>query len=677
MKLAVFASGSGTNFEAIAKKIDVEILICDRLCPAIERAKRLEIPYHISKDENEILEILKKRDIQFIALAGYMRLIKNVLLNEYEGRIINIHPSLLPSFPGMTGIKDAFEYGVKITGVTVHYVDSGIDTGRVIAQVPIPIEESDTLEILTEKIHKQEHKLYPKILKELLKMTKKRALISVSDKTGIVEFAKALEENDYEIISTGGTFKTLKENGVNAIEVSEVTQFPEMLDGRVKTLHPKIHAGLLADLDLDTHVEQIENNKIRPISMVVVNLYPFKEAILKEEANLEDAIENIDIGGPSMLRSAAKNYKHVTVVTDPEDYKVILRELSKKGEVSFITKFRLASKVFSYTAAYDALISSYLGSCSDDKFTPTFEKHGNLRYGENPHQGACFYRDPLAMYGIHKAEQLNGKELSYNNINDANAAYEAALQFTEPVCVAVKHMNPCGVAEANTIEEAYKKAYAADPVSIFGGIVALNRKVEKELAEELNKTFLEIVIAPSFSEEALEVFSKKPNLRVLKLDFILNFEEPRKMITSVMGGILVQDIDEDHIDYQDLEIPTIKKPSKEEEDCAKFAQTVVKFVKSNAIVVAKDNVTVGIGPGQTNRVGAAKIALENAGENAKGAVLASDAFFPMTDTIELAAKYGITTIIQPGGSIKDKEVIEACDRLQIAMIMTDTRHFKH
>lgn len=677
MKLAVFASGSGTNFEAIAKKIDVEILICDRLCPAIERAKRLEIPYHISKDENEILEILKKRDIQFIALAGYMRLIKNVLLNEYEGRIINIHPSLLPSFPGMTGIKDAFEYGVKITGVTVHYVDSGIDTGRVIAQVPIPIEESDTLEILTEKIHKQEHKLYPKILKELLKMTKKRALISVSDKTGIVEFAKALEENDYEIISTGGTFKTLKENGVNAIEVSEVTQFPEMLDGRVKTLHPKIHAGLLADLDLDTHVEQIENNKIRPISMVVVNLYPFKEAILKEEANLEDAIENIDIGGPSMLRSAAKNYKHVTVVTDPEDYKVILRELSKKGEVSFITKFRLASKVFSYTAAYDALISSYLGSCSDDKFTPTFEKHGNLRYGENPHQGAIFYRDPLAMYGIHKAEQLNGKELSYNNINDANAAYEAALQFVDPVCVAVKHMNPCGVAEANTIEEAYKKAYAADPVSIFGGIVALNRKVEKELAEELNKTFLEIVIAPSFSEEALEVFSKKPNLRVLKLDFILNFEEPRRMITSVMGGILVQDIDEDHIDYQDLEIPTIKKPSKEEEDCAKFAQTVVKFVKSNAIVVAKDNVTVGIGPGQTNRVGAAKIALENAGENAKGAVLASDAFFPMTDTIELAAKYGITTIIQPGGSIKDKEVIEACDRLQIAMIMTDTRHFKH
>ncbi|MCL1924947.1 MAG: bifunctional phosphoribosylaminoimidazolecarboxamide formyltransferase/IMP cyclohydrolase [Defluviitaleaceae bacterium] len=523
---------------------------------------------------------------------------------------------------------------------------------------------------------------------------KKRALISVSNKTGIVNFAKELVNLNYEIISTGGTYKTLKENGIKAIEVSEITNFPEILDGRVKTLHPAIHGGLLANLDLENHKKQIEALNISPISIVVVNLYPFKETISRKEVTLELAIENIDIGGPSMLRSAAKNNKHVTVIVDPTDYEPILKEI-KNGEISKETKFKLAAKVFSHTSAYDSIIANYLNEqakIEPELITLTFEKHQNLRYGENPHQSGAFYKDPFAKKGIAMAKQLQGKELSYNNINDANAALELVYQFEQPTAAAIKHMNPCGISSAETINEAYKLTYEADPISIFGGIIALNRIVDKDLAEELNKTFLEIIIAPSYTKESLEVLSKKQNVRVLEINMenehneassqIENLQNIKpitenKMLTSVLGGLLIQDIDNININNLQLEIPTKLKPSEEDIKGALFAQKVVKAVKSNAIVVAKDSVAIGIGAGQTNRVGAAKIALEKASEKAKGAILASDAFFPMADTIELAAKYGIKTIIQPGGSIKDKEIIEACDKLEIAMIITRARHFKH
>ena len=524
---------------------------------------------------------------------------------------------------------------------------------------------------------------------------KKRALISVSDKRGIIEFAKELEIHGFEIISTGGTYKTLTENNIKAIEISEITGFPEILDGRVKTLHPSIHGGLLANLSLENHINQINELNIEPISIVVVNLYPFKETISQSDVTLDLAIENIDIGGPSMLRSAAKNNRHVTVITDPADYNKVLLELSN-GEISKETKFKLAAKVFSHTSAYDALIANYLNNQAGivpETITLAFEKHQDLRYGENPHQSAAFYKDPLAETGIVSAKQLQGKELSYNNINDANAAYELVLQFNDPTAVAVKHMNPCGVASSVRINRSYELVYEADPISIFGGIIAFNRPVGENLALELNKTFLEIIISPKFTEKALAVLSEKPNVRVLEID--LDSKTNNKMFTSVTGGLLVQDTDNSNTEELKLEIPTKSKPSEDDISCAKFAWNVVKSVKSNAIVIAKtittaargnlgkgrviskDNVTIGIGSGQTNRVGAAKIALENAGKKAKGAVLASDAFFPMADTIELAAKYGITTIIQPGGSIKDKEIIEACDKLGIAMIITRTRHFKH
>lgn len=509
----------------------------------------------------------------------------------------------------------------------------------------------------------------------------KRALLSVSDKTGLLDFAQGLVRNGYEIISTGGTKRVLEEAGLPVIGISEITGFPEIMDGRVKTLHPNVHGALLCVRDNPDHVKQIQDLGIDYIDLVCVNLYPFKETVQKPGVDHATIIENIDIGGPSMLRSASKNYRFIPVVCDPADYDTVLEEIEANGETNPETREKLAAKVFRHTARYDAMIADYLtkktGETFPESMTITFDKVQDLRYGENPHQRAAFYKGMNPQYSLANATQLHGKELSYNNIQDGNAAIEILKDFSDsPAAVGLKHMNPCGVGIGKTINEAWDKAYEADPVSIFGGIVALNRPVDKELAEKLSKIFLEIIIAPGFDEDALEILERKKNIRLMVLDTTL---EPNNNLkyTNVSDGLLVQDMDTHQVKAEDLKCVTNRKPTAEELEQLLFGWKVVKHVKSNAIVLVKDNMTIGVGAGQMNRVGAAKIAIEQAGEKAKGSIMASDAFFPMPDTVEEAAKAGVTAIIQPGGSIRDQDSIDACNKYGIAMVTTGVRHFKH
>lgn len=511
----------------------------------------------------------------------------------------------------------------------------------------------------------------------------KRAFLSVFDKTGVVDFAKGLEDLGFEILSTGGTQRELENAGIAVTNVSDITGFPECLDGRVKTLHPKIHAGILAMRGNAEHMEQLKKLGVDMIDIVAVNLYPFKQTIMKPGVTLEDAIENIDIGGPTMLRAAAKNWQDVASIVDSADYETVLAELKNKGEVSRDTKFRLCAKVFETTAAYDALIAAYLRQQVDpdaipDKLTLTFEKQRDMRYGENPHQKAAFYREPLDVPGsLVNAKQLNGKELSFNNINDAAGALDCLREFEEPTIVGVKHANPCGVGSAETIYDAYVKAYECDPVSVFGGIVAANREIDEKTASQMSKIFLEIVIAPSYTKEALDILCQKKNLRVLQLpDIAAKMCKSAYDAKKVLGGMLIQDVNSELFDGE-WQVVTKRKPTEEEKENLEFAFKVVKYVKSNGIAIAKGMGTLGIGPGQTNRIWAAEMALERSGEDAKGAVMASDAFFPFDDCVEAAAKAGITAIIQPGGSIRDEDSIKKCDENGIAMVFTGIRHFKH
>ncbi|WP_422448072.1 bifunctional phosphoribosylaminoimidazolecarboxamide formyltransferase/IMP cyclohydrolase [Thermoanaerobacterium sp. DL9XJH110] len=529
----------------------------------------------------------------------------------------------------------------------------------------------------------------------------KRALLSVSDKTGLIEFARGLYELGVEIISTGGTAMALQEAGIKVTAVSDITGFPEILDGRVKTLHPKIHGGLLALRRKEEHMQQIKELGIEPIDLVAINLYPFKRTIEKPGVTFEEAIENIDIGGPSMLRSAAKNHRYVIVLSDPQDYIPVLEQLRTKGDVDYAYRRRLALKVFEHTSHYDALIADYFRRVSKqdspgaegkleagevglietkefpENLTLAFEKVQDLRYGENPHQKAAFYREIGSAAGtIAGARQLHGKELSFNNINDADAALKAVLEFDMPAAAGVKHTNPCGVACGRDIHEAYLKAYAADPVSIFGGIVALNRPVDRATAEELVKIFLEIVIAPGYEPEALEVLKTKKNLRLLEVDLSPGTHSGWDM-KRVSGGLLVQEPDVKDFEEKDLKVVTKRAPSGKEMEDLLFGWKVVKHVKSNAIVLAKDLVTVGIGAGQVNRIWPAEQSIAHAGEKARGAVLCSDAFFPFSDVVEAAARAGITAIIQPGGALRDEESIKAADEHGIAMVFTGWRHFKH
>lgn len=509
----------------------------------------------------------------------------------------------------------------------------------------------------------------------------KRALVSVSDKTGLVDFVKGLQAAGWEIIATGGTQKLLEDSGVNTIGISEVTGFPEICDGRVKTLHPKVHGGLLARRDEPSHLQALQENGIEFIDLVCVNLYPFRETIAKEGTTMAEAIEKIDIGGPSMLRSAAKNYNDVTVVCDPADYDTILAEINATGNTTLETRLQLSAKAYTHTAQYDCCIATYMREKAglNEKLFLEFDLKQGLRYGENPHQSAKFYASTKAIpFSLASGKQLQGKEMSYNNIQDANAALNIARDFQQPFCVALKHMNPCGAAVAETIEEAWQKAYEADTVSIYGGIVICNRTITKEIALGMKPIFLEIVIAPDFTDEAMEIFATKKNLRVIQVDMTPSSEAIDQYV-SVNGGLLVQ-----HLDTQIETITADMCATKVQPDAAtladmQFGWNIVKHVKSNAIVVVKNGQTLGVGAGQMNRVGSAEIAMKqaHAAGVTEGLILASDGFLPFDDTVALAAQYGVTAIVQPGGSIRDNDCIVKADELGICMLMTGTRHFKH
>jgi phosphoribosylaminoimidazolecarboxamide formyltransferase/IMP cyclohydrolase len=519
----------------------------------------------------------------------------------------------------------------------------------------------------------------------------KQALISVSDKTGILEFARALSALGVNLLSTGGTAKLLAENGLKVTEVADYTGFPEMLDGRVKTLHPKVHGGILARRDFPEHRAALAEHGIPVIDMVVVNLYPFQQTVAKLECTLEDAIENIDIGGPAMLRSAAKNHKDVVVICESQDYAQVLAELqSGDGEVSYETKFALAKKVFAHTAQYDGSITNYFTSLGADKAHATrsafpstlnlhFEKVQEMRYGENPHQAAAFYRDTRPVEGaLANYTQLQGKELSYNNIADADAAWECVKTFVETACVIIKHANPCGVGTCSSPLEAYSKALQTDPTSAFGGIIAFNYPVDGNAAEAIARQFVEVVIAPSFSDQARQIFSAKQNVRLLEIPFGVGSNAHD--FKRVGGGLLVQSPDVRNLEQAEIRIVSKQQPTPQQLQDLMFAWRVAKFVKSNAIVFCGNGMTLGVGAGQMSRVDSARIAsikAQHAGLSLVGSAVASDAFFPFRDGLDVVVAAGATSVIQPGGSMRDQEVIDAADEKGVVMLLTGVRHFRH
>ncbi|QNT44139.1 bifunctional phosphoribosylaminoimidazolecarboxamide formyltransferase/IMP cyclohydrolase [Lactobacillus kefiranofaciens] len=711
MEIAILASGNGTNFEVLTKKFQAgeipgteALMFCNHSnAPVIKRAQRLGIPYETfsvkecgSKQayEARLLKVLKEYKIDFIILSGYLRVVGSTILNEYPDSIVNLHPALLPKYPGLNSIARAFaDYQrglIDKTGVTVHFIDARLDHGPIIAQKAVPIYPDDTEETLETRVHETEHELFPMAVSEVIQTRMKRgnkvkrALVSVSDKTNLVPFVKGLVENHYEIISTGGTKKKLDEAGIKTISVEEITGFPEILDGRVKTLNPYIHGGLLAERDKPEHMKTLEKLNIHTIDLVCVNLYPFKQTIEKPNVELADAIENIDIGGPSLLRAASKNYASVTVVTDQADYDRVLKEITENGDTNLKTRAELAAKVFRTTAAYDALIAEYLtkqtGLEDPEKLTLTYDLKQKMRYGENSHQKAWLYEDALPKkFSVLQAEQLHGKKLSYNNIKDADEALRAIREFqAEPTVVAMKHMNPCGIGRGKTLEEAWDRAYEADSISIFGGVIALNRQVDLATAKKMHKIFLEIVIAPGFDDDALAVLEKKKNIRLLQLDFSHENEPVRYETVSVMGGLLMQEQDVLNENVADWKCVTDVKPTEQQLKTMMFALKAVKHTKSNAIVVANNERTLGVGAGQPNRIDSAKIAVKHAGEAIDNtAVMSSDAFFPFGDCVEYAGKHGIKAIVQPGGSVRDQESIESANKYGIAMVFTGYRHFRH
>ena len=519
----------------------------------------------------------------------------------------------------------------------------------------------------------------------------KQALISVSDKTGVLEFARALAAMNVKLLSTGGTAKLLADNGLQVTEVADYTGFPEMLDGRVKTLHPKVHGGILARRDFPAHMDALAQHAIPTIDMVVVNLYPFQQTVAKDQCSLEDAIENIDIGGPAMLRSSAKNHKDVVVICDPADYDKVLGEMrAQNGDVAYETRFALAKKVFAHTAQYDGAITNYLSSLGPEREHTTrcaypetlnlhYTKVQDMRYGENPHQSAAFYRDIAPVDGaLANYRQLQGKELSYNNIADADAAWECVKTFDGVACVIIKHANPCGVAVGADAAEAYAKAFQTDPTSAFGGIIAFNAELDGKAAEAVAKQFVEVLIAPSFSAEARKVFESKQNVRLLEIPLAraVNAYDMKR----VGGGLLLQSADAKNVQVAELKVVTKKQPTQQQLQDMMFAWRVAKFVKSNAIVFCGNGMTLGVGAGQMSRVDSARIAsikAQNAGLQLAGSAVASDAFFPFRDGLDVVVAAGATCVIQPGGSMRDQEVIDAADEQGIVMALTGTRHFRH
>jgi len=744
-RIAVGVSGNGSNLRALVAaagrgSLDGEVVLvfADRPCAGLDWAAELGIETVLVPvgDDETLARTLVAIAPDVIVLAGYLRLIGPAVLAAFAGRILNVHPSLLPSFPGLHGIRDALSAGVAVTGVTVHLVDATLDGGPIVAQEAVPVLPDDDEASLLERIHPVEHRLLPSAVAALLGgalvvpegalrarldtavadahvPVPRRALLSVSDKSGLAELGRGLVTRGWELVSTGGTARALRDAGLPVTDVAAVTGFPEMLDGRVKTLHPRVHAGLLADRRRADHREALVAAGIAPFDLVVVNLYPFAAAARRPGISLDDLVEEIDIGGPSMVRAAAKNHASVAIVTSPARYGSILDALDEHGEVPLGLRSALAVEAFRHTAAYDARIAAELPGrmhaagvplpaepglpTSADPYPPSLtismEKVDTLRYGENPHQPAARYRrtdrEPRPAEGPFASGEppLQGKALSYNNVLDASAAASLARLMREPAVVIVKHTNPCGAAERPTLLEAWDAALAGDPVSAYGGVVAITGAVDRSLAERLVSIFLEIVVAPAFDGAALEVLATKPNLRLvvdssLGTAAIPAVTDPLGSFRTAGGGVLVTSPDTLADDPVGWVCTTSRRPTDAELRDLDLAWRLCRGVVSNAILLVRDGMHVGLGSGQVSRVDACRGAVDKArqfqGEaGATGAVAASDAFFPFADGPKVLLDAGVTAIVQPGGSMRDAEVLADVEAAGAAMLVTGTRHFRH
>ena len=737
-RIAVGVSGAGSNLRALHAAAtrgelggEIVLVFADRACPALDWAAEQGIDTALVADGEDaaLTDALAAARPDVVVLAGYMRIVGPAVLRAYKGRILNTHPSLLPAFPGAHAVRDALAHGVAVTGVTVHLVDATLDGGPIVAQEAVPILPGDDEAAVHDRIRAVEHRLLPRAVGLLLAgalgvapdgrhvtidleradarvPTPRRALLSVSDKTGLTDLGRGLVARGFELVSTGGTARALRDAGLPVTDVAAVTGSPEMLDGRVKTLHPRVHGGLLADRRLDDHRRQLLGAGIAPFELVVVNLYPFAAALERPRITIDELIEEIDIGGPSMVRAAAKNHANVAIVTSPARYDAVLEALD--GEAGLDDAFRrdLALEAFAHTAAYDARIASELPSrfvdaglreAAEDPYPPTLtialEKVETLRYGENPHQPAARYRRPGATlddgpFGVERAP-LQGKALSYNNVLDAAAASGLGRALRGPGVVIVKHTNPCGAAERATPLEAWDAALEADPVSAFGGVVALTREVDRAVAEALTSIFLEIVVAPKYTPEALEVLGKKPNLRVLVDERLASDDavatsaaSPVGSIRTAGGAVLVTTPDIVTDAPATWTCVSRRAPTPEEQLDLDLAWRLVRGVTSNAIVLVRERRLVGMGSGQTSRVDAARQAVAKAHAmlgvaSTVGAACASDAFFPFPDAVEVCLAAGVRAFAQPGGSMRDAEAVAAVDAAEGTMLITGTRHFRH
>jgi len=741
-RIAVGVSGTGSNLRALAGAAgrgelggEIVLVFADRACPALDWATEQGIDTALvpAGDDAALAETLAAVAPDAVVLAGYMRIVGPAVLLAFAGRILNTHPSLLPAFPGAHAVADALAHGVTITGCTVHVVDATLDGGPIVAQEAVAILPGDDVETLHGRIRAVEHRLLPRTVALLLAgainveaggrrvaqdldradaalPTPRRALLSVSDKGGLVAFAGGLVRAGFELVSTGGTARTLRDAGLPVTDVAAVTGFPEMLDGRVKTLHPRVHGGILADRRLGDHRRQLLAAAIAPFELVAVNLYPFAAAAERPGITFDELVEEIDIGGPSMVRAAAKNHANVAIVTSPARYDAVLNAIDGEGSVGPGLRAALAVEAFRHTAAYDARIAEVLPAripsdvhlpdepglpgATDPyprSLTVAFEKVESLRYGENPHQPAARYRRP----GSGPADgpfatgepPLQGKALSYNNVLDASAAAAFGRALRGPAVVIVKHTNPCGAAERPTLLEAWDAALAADPISAFGGVVGLTRPVDRAVAHALVSIFLEVVVAPGFDDAALAVLAAKPNLRlvvdpVLAVDDPGPAPEPTASIRTAGGAMLLTAPDTAPDDPSTWTVATRRSPTEVERADLDLAWRLVRGVVSNAIVLVRDGRLIGMGSGQTSRVDAARGAVDKAtahlGEDAlHGASCASDAFYPFPDAVDVCLEAGVSAFVQPGGSIRDGETIAAVDAAGATMLMTGVRHFRH
>ncbi|MDT7700801.1 MAG: phosphoribosylaminoimidazolecarboxamide formyltransferase / cyclohydrolase [Pseudonocardiales bacterium] len=716
-RLVVLASGSGTLLQALLDAAadadypaEVVAVAADRDATAVDRGARAGVPTavvrpaeHPDRDawNRALLAAVRAHEPDLVVCAGFMRILGPDFLDGIGCPIVNTHPALLPSFPGAHAVRDALAHGVKITGTTVHLVDAGVDTGPILAQEAVPVRPGDTEAELHERIKNSERRLLVGTVEALVRIGSaraekeasidvserrpvRRALISVYDKAGLLDLATGLHAAGVEIVSTGSTAQRIADAGIPVTPVEELTGFPETLDGRVKTLHPRVHAGLLADTRKPEHLAQLEQLGVAPFDMLVSNLYPFTETVASG-ATQDECVEQIDIGGPAMVRASAKNHDSLAVITDPARYDWVLEQVAAGGFL-LADRRRLAAEAFRHTASYDVAVASWMGSVlapeADTVFPAwagaTWERKATLRYGENPHQAAALYVSPESS-GLAQAEQLHGKEMSYNNYVDADAAWRAAHDHGDrPTVAVIKHANPCGIAVGADVAEAHRKAHATDPVSAYGGVIATNREVSVEMAQQVKDIFTEVVLAPSFAEGALEILTSKKNLRVLRLP-----GEVRRTgaeMRPITGGLLLQQ--RDAVDAAGDDPSSWKlvagEPVPDEvlADLA-FAWRACRAVKSNAILLASDGAAVGVGMGQVNRVDSCKLAVTRAGDRARGAVAASDAFFPFPDGLEVLLEAGVRAVVHPGGSIRDEQVTAAAAAAGVALYLTGTRHFAH